>query len=137
MFILEVAEKDDEFDFESMVNDCIVYLIYKLKGTKNPLLCIPKHLRPSVLEKSHDEKYCKHLGFKRTWVRVASRFFWTDMLHYTKKYVETCVECQTRNVMAKPAAGPLQSFCPETSWEIMSADFIGPLHGPRKPMITS
>ena len=48
-------------------------------------------------------------------------------MNYTKDYVQSCVECQTRNVATRRAAGPLQSFCPEAPWEIVATDVMGPL----------
>ena len=49
-----------------------------------------------------------------------------------KVYVDSCVECQTRNVMKQKAAGELQSFRPECPWEIIATDVMGLLPGTSK-----
>ena len=84
--------------YEVMGRSGIVYRRCKLRGTVVLLLVVPKDLRAEILERCHDDRVAGHLGFARTSARVGQRFWFPDWLGYTKNYVKTCVECQTRNV---------------------------------------
>lgn len=49
------------------------------------------------------------------------------MLDFITKYFASCDWCQKRNIPTHRAFGPLQSFCTEHPWEIVTTDVSGPL----------
>lgn len=86
---------------------------------------------PGVLTDSHDS--CLHPGYERTLARIRQRYYWPKMAGEIRAYVQQCGTCKE----VKPASRPL---APEMGrmriasrpWQIISADYIGPLPRSRR-----
>lgn len=86
-----------------------------------------KLLRLELLEHCHDDT-AGHLGLQKTWDRVKIRFFWPGIFAFVRKYVPSCVYCQTRNVPTSVEAGLLQAVpLPPTAFQKVSVALTGSL----------
>ena len=105
-------------------------LLFKVKLPKGrrdqPLtadrLCVPKKARAEILLRFHDVSV--HIGIVKTFLTIASRFYWKDLYSDVHVYVRTCDTCQKsrRNFAHKVAPlHPLQ--VPQRPFTHLSIDF--------------
>ena len=82
----------------------ILYRIWLDRFDEKPrhLVVIPQALQDSVLQSCHDDRAAGHLGFDRTYHRVAERFYWKHMYRDIRRYVAACDICQRRRIVADP-----------------------------------
>ena len=101
-------------------------LIYKVAKDNNRLY-IPASpsLKITVLQNNHDSTAAGHLGFDKTYERVATRFFWPGLRQDVKDYVKSCPHCQrnkTPNTLPSGLMTPLP--IPDYPWEVITMDLI-------------
>ena len=91
----------------------------------NKRAVVPSSLRHFVLKACHSDQTAGHLGFDRTYERLAQRFWWPDMWKETKHFVSQC-SCQ---VHKRTPALPFEqhSIVVGQPWKVVSADHLGPL----------
>jgi hypothetical protein len=65
------------------------------------------------------------LGIRKTYLRLEARLYWFGMARDVAKYVKCCLECQQSKNRSIPVA-PATSFKPESPWELVSIDLMGP-----------
>ncbi|MGZ4850011.1 MAG: reverse transcriptase domain-containing protein, partial [Candidatus Bathyarchaeia archaeon] len=66
------------------------------KGFGNPRIYVPEGPpRNHILKYLHDDHLAGHLGAKRTFLRIAIRFWWPEMLEEVTTYVGKCMVCNT------------------------------------------
>jgi transposase InsO family protein len=90
------------------------------------LLVLPASLRAVVLDFYHDDPSSGHLGFAKTYHRIASRFYWPRMSRHVTHHVRSCDLCQRRK-SGSSSTGALQSIRPPRQpFECVGIDFLGP-----------
>lgn len=80
------------------------------KGKAHLVMCIPKEMRTEICYAYHDTPLNGHLGFDRTYEKIATRVYFTNMRKFVKRYVESCVTCQLRKRPKLKPAGYLQNI---------------------------
>lgn len=86
---------------------------------------IPSSFRLQILSIFHEDLIAGHLGIRKTYLRLEQRIYWFGMRRDVNKYVKSCVKCQECKNYTLPTA-PASSFQPESPWEIIATDLMGP-----------
>ncbi|CAA0835568.1 Unknown protein, partial [Striga hermonthica] len=82
-------------------------------------------LREEIIQHFHDSKFGGHSGVFRTWMRIASTFYWPGMRGDVRDYVGRCDEYQRTKADARRPGGLLQPLpVPARIWEDITMDFI-------------
>jgi hypothetical protein len=90
-------------------------------------LCIPKELRPTILQACHDDITSGHLGETRTYDRVTQRYFWHGISRDIEKYIKACPDCQSRKKgQYRKPPGFLELTQVEKPWDRVGMDILGP-----------
>jgi hypothetical protein len=89
-------------------------------------LIIPtEDLRRLAMEASHDSVFSGHFGPNRTVNLVKRLFFWPDMVHHIKAYVDKCNICQrTKHSNQKPFGALKPLPVPKGKWTNVAVDMI-------------
>ena len=53
-------------------------------------------MRQTILKLCHNDISGGHLGFKKTWPKISSRYFWKNMYTDTEKWIKSCTNCAKR-----------------------------------------
>jgi hypothetical protein len=71
---------------------------------------IPKdeELRREIVRRYHDSRTAGHPGELETFNAIRQHYYWPQMRHYIKKYVEGCMLCQEFKIDRHPANPSLQ-----------------------------
>lgn len=91
-------------------------------------LVVPGACRPMIMHLAHTVPWAGHLGRNKTYLRIASRFFWPSMYSDVQNYCKTCPTCQkTCNVRQSDRAylQPLPVI--STPFRRIAMDIVGPL----------
>ena len=84
-----------------------------------------EQLRREVLASHHDGKISGHLGMEGTLELVGRKYWWSDIVDYTRRYVQGCHTCARNKNRNKKPAGLLQPLpIPEGPWMWTQSDFI-------------
>lgn len=95
--------------------------------TRNDRIIVPLSLRKIVIERYHDHNMGGHLGISKTLGRINKRFFWPNMRHEIKNYINGCLKCAKRKVHCVRKA-PLEPIKPTLFvWQQVALDIVGPL----------
>ncbi|KAD4384249.1 hypothetical protein E3N88_24417 [Mikania micrantha] len=82
-------------------------------------------IRNNILREAHATPIGGHGGFLKTYKRVMLQFFWPNLKHDVRKYVQDCLICQQQKYETLAPAGLLQPLpIPNRVWEDISIDFI-------------
>lgn len=110
-----------------LLEDDILYKRNVAHMGRNKLVVVPKNIRDEVLYECHDSPLSgAHLGFSKTFSKIKSRFYWENMLKDTKRYVKTCLDCQTRKSPKVAPSGLLQPIPVGMPFERLGIDVLGP-----------
>lgn len=96
-------------------------LLYKGK------IFIPKGsaLQPLIVAEFHNTPTGGHAGITRTYRRLSTTFYWPDMQHSVRDFINRCTTCQTIKSFNHAPQGLLQPLAiPGHIWESASLDFI-------------
>lgn len=97
-----------------------------VKGGKGLQVVLPRSLVVRVLQSAHDQ--AGHFAVERTLAAVRQRFYWGAMFNDTKRWVQSCEECQSRRSPVASPRAPLQfTPIPARPWQMIAMDFMGPL----------
>ncbi len=101
--------------------------MYRQSKEDGTQLVIPKQYRKQILELGHLVPWSGHLGFMKTLMRIAKRFYWPGMYSEVKNFCKTCPECQI--IASKsPSIAPLVPIpAVSTPFERIGVDVVGPL----------
>lgn len=100
--------------------------VYKKDG-QSMLPVIPKAMREDILFLFHDDPLNGgHLGYKKTLVKVRSKVYFKGMSRYVKKYVASCLDCQTKKVPKVAKVGYLQPPRVGQIFDCVGIDILGP-----------
>jgi hypothetical protein len=70
-------------------------VLYKASNERQRIV-IPEIMRETILKLCHDDMSGGHLGFKKTWPKISSRYFWKNMYTDTEKWIKSCTNCAKR-----------------------------------------
>lgn len=102
----KLREKDVKF--YELVNG----VLCRSNAKKERLVVMPKNLRASCLAYFHDSPVGGHLGFFKTYGRLASRVYWRGMPKEVREYVRSCEKCASRKSYTQKQPGHLQPIEP-------------------------
>ena len=89
-------------------------------------IVLPPSYRQNVLKLAHDMPMAGHLGRERTLHRILKRFWWPTVFADTKKYCQSCPECQ--RVARRPPKAPMIPMpVIGEPFERIAMDVVGPL----------
>lgn len=94
---------------------------------EDPQLYAPKEMRPQILKDCHNNDTSGHLGIRRTFARVAQKFYWPGMQKDITDHVRFCSTCQRYKPSNQPPPGLLQTPAPQRRFETVAVDLFGPL----------
>ena len=113
-----------------VIEDGILYSLkkkmkeYEPQGTKR--LVVPEILKATVLTVCHDEMAGAHLGERKTWSKVSSKFFWPNMKEEIEFWIKSCKVCAAKK-SPPPSKAPMHPLTePERPFERIGIDFLGP-----------
>jgi len=78
-----------------------------------------------ILKIFHNDTLAGHLGVRKTYSRLEQRVYWYGMRSDVSKFVKSCKTCQEYKQFTIPTA-PASSFIPDSPWQLISADLMGP-----------
>ncbi len=124
------ARADKETDMDLLQSDMFLMkgdILYRQSKEDGTQLVIPKQYRKQILELGHLVPWSGHLGFMKTLMRIAKRFYWPGMYSEVKNFCKTCPECQI--IAGKsPSIAPLVPIpAVSTPFERIGVDVVGPL----------
>ena len=87
-----------------------------------------RELVTKILQENHDSPLSGHLGITKTTERIMRTYYWNHLREDVKKYVKSCIPCQSNKSTNQSPAGLLQPLpIPKKKWEQVTLDLIGPL----------
>ncbi|XP_055913098.1 uncharacterized protein LOC129946788 [Eupeodes corollae] len=91
-------------------------------------LVLGKSDRTRTLNECHDAPLSGHMGVKKTFARVAEKYYWPKMRSDITRYVRSCKICQSvKPVNEKPAGLMTERVGNSQPWEMICVDLVGPL----------
>ena len=111
---------------EYFINSGVLMKRVQIGGNEFDVICIPEKLRDSVLYALHDDMSSGHLGYKKTFEKLAKRYYWDGMRDYCEKYVKSCVDCQTKKPGTLVKSGFLNPIKVGSPFEMVGVDIVGP-----------
>src|SRR6266849_8517964 len=71
--------------------------------------------RKDLMKQFHDHPTVGHPGRQATQVAVSRDYWWLNMGHYMKKYVEGC-RCQRHKINTHPTTPPMNPIASRANW---------------------
>ncbi|XP_048496700.1 transposon Tf2-1 polyprotein [Beta vulgaris subsp. vulgaris] len=82
-------------------------------------------LSRTLLREYHDSPLGGHAGELKTYLRLATEWFWVGMRKEVARYVQACTTCQQQKALNISPAGLLQPLpIPVLVWDELTMDFI-------------
>lgn len=125
--ILSILEVDHRSELLFCKKDGLVYRIEGYTSGDYAFvpqrLCIPSSTVREIFEAVHDGN--SHLGFARTYERIASSFYVCNLTEKLKEYLRHCLECQVHQTRQHKPYGSLQPvLSPPVPFHMLIIDFI-------------
>jgi transposase InsO family protein len=98
-----------------------------VNGRRHYVPVLPPAIRLPVIRTLHDLPLSAHLGYKKTYHKIRSQFYWKGMAADIKAFVRSCVPCQTRKPPPPSLSGHLHLFSASRPFEVVGIDILGPL----------
>jgi hypothetical protein len=106
-------------------------LVYKKAGDRMRLV-VPEELKTEVMTMCHNDLGGGHLGFSKTWPKLAERFCWPGMYSDLLKWLRACEGCAKKKD-PEATRTPLQPIpAAEYPFEMLGVDILGPLPETKK-----
>ena len=105
-------------------------LLYKFGSDdelEDPQIYTPRAMRKQILNDCHNSETSGHMGVRRTYARVAQRFYWPGMFKEIVDFVRCCTACQRYKSSNQPPSTVLQTPAPQRRFETLAIDLFGPL----------
>ena len=101
----------------------------RVSGELGPVMqfVLPKDCRQSALELAHSIPLSGHLGRKKTYARLAQRFFWPSMSREVAEYCRSCEACQKCSHRKPPRVPMIPLPTVDVPFSRVAMDLIGPL----------
>ena len=98
-----------------------------VNGRHHNVPILPPASRSAVMTALHTLPMSGHLGYKKTYHRVRSQFYWKGISSDVKAFVRSCLACQQRKPPLPRHSSQLQLFSASRPFEVVSIDLFGPL----------
>lgn len=82
--------------------------------------------RDEILKEAHDEPQAGHLGTQKTYMRIATNYYWPGCYREVAKFVRYCQTCQSCKVDQSVPAGLMGQRIVEQPWTVIATDIMGP-----------
>ncbi|KAM4549940.1 uncharacterized protein V3H82_019144 [Fundulus diaphanus] len=106
----------DDNDVLYLVSDCVKRLV------------VPSSCRQRIMHLAHTVPWAGHLGRNKTYMRIASRFYWPSMYSDVQTYCKTCPTCQKTCFVRQSDRACLQPLpVISTPFRRIAMDIVGPL----------
>lgn len=114
----DIETWERQYKYFSLVNNRLLY-----KG--RVVLPRKSHIIPTLMYKYHDAEMGGHSGEVKTYLRLATNWFWVGMMNNVKLYVQQWQICQQQKSSQQLPARLLQPLpIPDLVWEEISLDFV-------------
>ena len=90
------------------------------------LKIVPVALRATIIAACHSSPFGGHSGIKRTYYRVAARFYWPGMVHDITEDIRGCSHCQLANQASHEAQVELQTLAWYMLFDVVFLDIWSP-----------
>ncbi|CAF4955322.1 unnamed protein product [Rotaria sp. Silwood1] len=124
----QVSQK--KFDNKDYVieNDVLHKVIQLPRAhTKFIVVCIPLTMQKEVISCYHDHPTAAHFGVNRTWLKIRTTCYWSNMKKSIQDYIRSCEKCAKFNIRRTAPPGHLHPIeYPQGPLELISMDFWGP-----------
>ena len=115
------------------IENKLLYHIWCGKARKQMYkqLCVPKELRPKILNILHDTKLAGHKGVFKMYQEAISKVWWSSLYKNLQNYVSSCKLCLETNTGHLPKV-PLKSLeIPRAPFKTIQIDLLS-FHTPSK-----
>ena len=129
----QVAEKPDDWpNWKILGNKLYRYkpdatIELEIEDQEAWKLVLPKEKRAEALHECHDEPTAGHLGKRKTYLRIALKYYWPSIQKDVADYVRNCFVCQQCKIERLAPAGLMGRRKITRPWEMIAADITGPL----------
>lgn len=113
----------------SVVNDILYRYCARGPNEFDPTwkVVIPENERNTIMYECHDSIQSAHGGFYKTLQRIQRSYYWPEMKHDIRKYVQNCSVCKMTKPTNKIQRAPMgKNRDSNTPWRQIALDFIGP-----------
>ena len=114
--------KEGKLEYEVFRENQLLHVQFK---GKRPRLILPASLRDRALHEHHLSFYAGHFGVRKTYARLAARYWWPRMRDDVKAFAKKCALCLAYS--RDPAAHRWLTVPIGTPFEIVAVDIFGPL----------
>lgn len=91
-------------------------------------ILVPNNWIQEVIRENHDNPTAAHGGFQKTLRRIASKYVWPNMVICVRRYVQECGICKGIKPVNATVRTPMgEARLPDTPWQTITLDYIGPL----------
>jgi len=90
-------------------------------------LVVPVAIVHEILEAYHDNVMAGHLGRRKTYLKIAERYYWPRMYTDVENYVLECPMCNKIKARRDKLAGDSRVTPATEPWETIGIDFLGPI----------
>lgn len=97
------------------------------EGTQLLLPVIPDNMKKTVLEELHNTSTAGHFGIRRTYQRLANRYFWVGRRADVERWCRQCYICASRKGPKQRKHAPGQICLVGSPMERVAVDIAGPL----------
>lgn len=129
--IIEEINKGEEVDQYQLINDILFKYKQKEMNTrrdKYPLrLVVPSKFRKGIIEEHHNNILAGHLGIKKTYMKISSKYYWKGMYQDIATHITTCLDCNMRKGDPSEMIGKYKPIITKKPLELIAVDIVGPL----------
>ena len=109
------------------------YMIQDGMLFKGSQLCIPRSsMRENLIKEKHSRGIIGHFGQDKTISILREHYFWHQMSHDVKKFVQSCQVCQEAKGFSHNTRLYQPLHVPSKPWEDISMDFVLGLQGTQR-----
>src|SRR5882762_3718837 len=120
--VVEKAIAGNEKEWEQLTPLC------EIKWQERLYVPRDKRLREDIIRAHHDSIAAGHPGRYKTQELITQNYWWPYIQSNVRKYTDGCIRCQETKIQKGKIHAPLHpNAIPNTPWEHISVDLIGPL----------
>ena len=120
--VVEKALGGKEKGWEQLAPNCLIKWQEQIYVPKD------KKLHEDIIQAHHDTIAAGHPGRYKTQELITRNYWWPYIQSNVQKYTDGCIRCQETRARKGKTHAPLHpNAIPNTPWEHISANLIGPL----------